>query len=186
MAHIVRDTEPLITIDQYERLPDSGERVELLRGRLIRESRPAYGHGILQARIARLIGNHIEQEGLPLLCATDFGCRLASDPDSLLAPDVAVTRADRAATDAPGFFPGAPELVIEIISPSNRASDLQAKVLEYLDAGVRLVWIVFPQQRMVMAHTSRSTAHMLAKTELLDGRDALPGFQITVADLFSR
>ncbi len=85
-------SDRLINIEEYERLPDTNESVELLRGRLIREPRPAYGHGALQARLAHRLTEHIEQGKLPMVCGTDFGCRLTRNPDSVLAPDVAVAR----------------------------------------------------------------------------------------------
>src|SRR5512145_2437619 len=88
-------SDHLITLEEYTRLPRTQERVELLRGRLIREPRPTYGHGALQARLAYLLTRHIEQHQLPLVCGTDFGCQLSRNPDSILAPDVAVARLER-------------------------------------------------------------------------------------------
>ena len=175
----------LITIEEYARLPETQERVELLRGRLVREPRPTYGHGALQARLAHLLTRHIEQHGLPLICGTDFGCQLSRSPDSLLAPDVAVARLERASPGDPGFFPGAPDLVVEIVSPSNTAIELQEKVLEYLDAGTALVWIIYPERRLIVVHPSRTEAHLLSASNVLDGGDVLPGFQVLISDLFT-
>jgi Uma2 family endonuclease len=183
-VHSRYDEGPLVTIEEYEQLKDDGDRVELLRGRLIREPRPAYGHGALQARLSYLLTSYIEQHNLPLICGTDFGCRLRHAPDSLLAPDVAVTRREIASPGDPGFFPGAPELVVEIVSPSNRADELQAKVLEYLEAGARVVWIIYPKQQTVLIHTSASEVRLKSASEVLDAEPVLPGFRANVAQLF--
>ena len=77
-----------------------------------------------------------------------------------------------------------PDLAVEVVSPSNSASDIQAKIFDYLDAGARLVWVVYPETRTVAVHRTRAEARFLTDADALDGGDALPGFRLEVARLF--
>lgn len=85
-----------------------------------------------------------------------------------------------------GPFPGAPDLAVEILSPSNTPAAIRGKVAEYLVAGTRIMWIVDPDSRTVTVYRSLLVPHVLAEAETLDGEDVVPGFRITVAELFER
>jgi Uma2 family endonuclease len=90
----------------------------------------------------------------------------------------------RAPCTGPGTLYGAPELVVEVVSPSNSAAAIQAKVGEYLAAGARVVWVVYPDTRTVAVHEHPSIARFLRDDEPLPGGDALPGLGLTVAEIF--
>jgi len=103
------------------------------------------------------------------------------------APDIAFVSNDRLPRDpyAPAYWRFAPDLAVEILSPSNRAADMQRKVLEYLDAGSRLVWVIDPGARTAVAYRSRTDIQLLGPEEALHGVDVLPGFHLPLARLFA-
>jgi Uma2 family endonuclease len=111
---------------------------------------------------------------------------LMRDPDVVLMPDVSFVRADRLPPHEAreGVMPLAPDLAVEILSPSNRARELAQKVELYQRAGVRLVWMVQPRRRAVTVYPLGAEQRTLDETGTLDGGDVLPGFQMSVADLF--
>jgi Uma2 family endonuclease len=102
-----------------------------------------------------------------------------------MAPDASFARADRLReVDEDHFIPLAPDLAVEVISPSDRTGYTRAKVSEYLHAGVRLLWLVDPRRRMVTVHTPDGAARVLRIEDELDGGDVLPGFRLPLTDVF--
>jgi Uma2 family endonuclease len=174
-----------LSIADYAALPlDDGWRDELVRGRLVREPRPGAEHARLQFDLARRIGAHIERHRLGT-GFTDVGIILAASPATIRGPDVAFVSRDRLprGPDA-GFLRVAPDLVIEILSPSNRAEEVEAKVREYLDAGVRLVWIVDPITRTVTTARTPHERRSYGVEDELDGGEVLPSFRLSVSELW--
>ncbi len=178
----------LLTVEEFERLPeDDSYRTELLRGRLVCEPKPAYGHGRLQSRIAGLFERHIEENALELECVTEVDFRLTEDGSNVCSPDVALIRRSRIEADPPvTSVHGAPDLAVEIVSPSNSAADLQMKVVDYFDAGTSLVWVVYRDTRTVAVYRSSAEARYLTGAAELDGGDVIPALRVPVATLFVR
>jgi Uma2 family endonuclease len=115
----------------------------------------------------------------------DTGFILSRAPDTVRAPDIAFVAEGRFETGLPfGYVPFAPDLAVEIVSPSNTASELQAKVLEYLEAGTRLVWVIDPRRETVMVYRSRDDIRILGRDDELDAADVLPGFKLALSELF--
>jgi len=111
---------------------------------------------------------------------------IARDPDTVRAPDVAYVAKERIPETEPvGFFRGAPDLAVEVLSPNDPAGDVLAKVQDWLDAGCRAVWVVDPKTRSVTVYHSRRQITVLSESETLDGGDVLPGLRISLADLFA-
>jgi Uma2 family endonuclease len=177
----------LVTAEALFDMPDNGGRTELVRGEL-REMSPGSPWssevGILIA--AALIG-HVRPRRLGSVFGDEAGFILARNPDTVRAPDVAFVRADRLPPPAQRefFLALAPDLVVEVLSPTDRAHDVHDKIHEYLEAGVRLVWLVDPRARRVTVCLPDRTTRTLGASDVLDGGDVLPGFQLTLADLFS-
>ena len=116
----------------------------------------------------------------------ETGFRISQDPDTVRAPDAAFICAERAGSELPeGFFPGPPDLAVEVLSPNDRASEVIAKVRDWLDAGCRAVWVVDPKTRTVAVYHGNREAVLLQITDTLGGGDLLPGFVVPVADLFA-
>ncbi|HYH80298.1 MAG TPA: Uma2 family endonuclease [Longimicrobium sp.] len=187
MAHAVTAAEPIfLTADEFLRLPDDGTRRELVLGE-VREMTPAGSrHGRIGARILSRLEAHVFANGLGEVYNADTGFRLASDPDTVRVPDVAFVsrgRADRVG-DVEGVWPGAPDLAVEVISPTDSYGDVDEKVAEYLGAGCRMVIVVNPRHRRAMVYSSGS-AVLLTDDDALDGGDVVPGWTLPLKDVFA-
>ncbi|HEY3108799.1 MAG TPA: Uma2 family endonuclease [Chloroflexota bacterium] len=181
------ETTRLLTADDLLALPDDGWRYELRAGRLLREPPAGGEHGALGVEALYLLKHHIRQHRLGKLYSADTGFVLARDPDTVRAPDIAFVRADRALSgpDARGFLPQAPDLAVEIVSPSERPSSTRARVEDYLRAGTRLVWVIYPTTRSVTVHRLDGSVSELREGGTLSGEEVVPGFACAVADLFA-
>lgn len=176
-----------VTIEEFARMPEEDAyRVELVRGRLVREPRPAPLHGRVLSRLDRRLGAHVDEAGLGDVLV-DVGFVLSDVEQTVRGPDLAFVSRDRLSDDAydeQGFWRFPPDLAVEVVSPSNSASEIQQKVLEYLDAGTRLVWVVYPRGRRVTVHHPGGEARVLGADDELDGADVVPGFRVRVSELF--
>lgn len=174
------------TIEELARLPDDGYRYDLVRGWLVREPPPGARHGELSLELARVLANHVKAARLGRVFAAETGFRLAELPPTVRAPDVSfVARSRMPEGPAPaGYVPFAPDLAVEVVSPSNRWTEVAAKVRDYLEAGTRLVWIVDPPARTVTVHRPSSAWMVRGEDDALDGEDVVPGFRMRVGSLF--
>lgn len=180
-------TERRYTLSEYERLPkEDGHRIELVEGRLVREPRPNAEHSWLTTKLSALILGYAEKNRLGLTLA-EPGFLLSDDPPTVRGPDIAfIPRKNLPAGGFPrGFWTVPPDLAVEVVSPSNTRAEIREKVLEYLAAGSRLVWVVDPRTRSVTVYRSRTDVRVLTRSDTLDGDDVLPGFRLLVADLFA-
>jgi Uma2 family endonuclease len=175
-----------LTAEQLIRLPDDGLRCELVRGRLIREPPAGGEHGWLGINIAVFLRDFVRDDELGFVFGADTGFILFRQPDTVRAPDAAFVAAERLPHGPPrGYVPLAPDLAVEIVSPSDRMSDVTRKVMDYLDAGTRLVWVIDPATRTAAVHRSRSDVLMLRDDDTLEGGEVLPGFRLALADLLN-
>ncbi|HUH12030.1 MAG TPA: Uma2 family endonuclease [Longimicrobiales bacterium] len=176
---------PLLTIEEYERLPDDGYRDELVRGRLVREPQPGTEHGWLAVEIAGLLRQHVVEHGGGIVLVGS-GFVLSEVPPTVRGPDVSFVSVERLPPGPlpAGFLRLAPDLAVEIVSPSNTAAGIQEKVFEYLDAGTRLVWVVYPGRREFTLYRSREEIRVLTEGDALTGGDLLPGLAVPLAELF--
>jgi Uma2 family endonuclease len=160
-------------------------RVELVRGRVVREPRPGGKHGWLTGRLVARLESFAQERRLGI-AVTETGFLLSVEPPTVRGPDAAfIARESLPAEGAPnGFWTRAPELAVEVVSPSNTAAEIQEKVLEYLESGSRLVWVVDPATRTVAAYRSREDIRLLTEDDVLESADVLPGFRLAIADLF--
>jgi len=176
----------MMTAEDLDRLPDNGFRHELQSGLLVSEPLPGFRHGRVAVAVASLLREHARRHGLDLLVVVESGFILSRSPDTVRGPDVAVVtrqRADRAG-DLRRSFPGAPDLAVEVVSPSNSPVELHAKVADYLAAGTRLVWVVDPEVETVTVYRDLLAPRTLLASDSLAGEDVVPGFQVEVAELF--
>lgn len=178
-------TEPITTADQLFQAPGLG-RAELVRGELIMMTPAGYRHGKLVSRLNSRLHVFVEQMALGEVMGAETGFIISRDPDTVRAPDVAFLHKDRVPPTPPvGYFGEAPDLAVEVVSPSDRASEVLAKVQDWLDAGCRAVWVVDPETRTVTVYRSRSQIYVLGVSDRLSGEDVVPGFSIPVAELFA-
>jgi len=183
---MARGTDTL-TADELLRMPDDGfHRYELAEGRLLVMT-PAGGlHGAIGVRIAVAISTHVDEHRLGVVVGPDTGFILATDPDTVRAPDVAfVSRVRVPAGGIPtAFWRGAPDLAVEVLSPADVRREVDEKIDEYLRHGVREVWFVEPSARRVTVYRPAAPPHVLNETETLEGGDVLPGFRCSLSRLF--
>lgn len=175
----------LLTADDLFNLPDDGLDHELVRGVLISMPKPGSRHGRLASRATRLIGNTAEPAGLGAVY-TDSGFLLARDPDLVRAPDVAFVRGRVVSPedDEQRYLELVPDLVVAVISPSERAQEVEDRLLDYINAGVKLIWFIYPRTRTISEWRAGVGPARLGKADTLDGSDILPGFQLPVAAIF--
>lgn len=177
-------TGKLTAGDLYD-LPDDGCRYEICRGRLVAEPAPGFRHGRIVAAIVRELQTYVHQHLNGLVITADSGFLLARNPDTVRAPDVAFVRRERceALLDEPGHFPGAPDLAVEVLSPSDRERRIARKVADYLDAGTLEVWLADPERHEVRVCTA-SAQCVRRGCDSLQSPQLTPGLTILVATLF--
>jgi Uma2 family endonuclease len=178
-------TTRLMTAEELEEMPDDGQQYELMRGELVTMAPAGRRSGKLGMEIGSSLLVHVKNNGIGEVYGADTGFILSRNPDVVLAPDASFVRLERLKdVGEDGFLPLAPDLAVEVISPSERAGHISAKVSEYLHAGVRLIWLVDPRRRIVTVYTPTHAARVLRIEDVLDGGDVLPGFSLPLAALF--
>ena len=177
-----------VTLEQYARLPeDERHKVEAVRGRLVREPRPSPLHASVQATLVALLKTHewARHTGGAVLIETEFV--LAVDPLTVRVPDVAWVSAGKVPANGYALprWHFAPDLAAEVVSPRNTRAELDERVVDFLAAGSRLVWVVDPRTRTVVVHEPRAESRRLCVMDALTAGDVIPGFRVRVLDLFA-
>lgn len=172
------------TAEELLRNPHIG-RCELIRGVLHMMSPSGAEHGMVTDNISMAIGGHVRTHGLGRTFAAETGFQISEDPDTVRAPDVAFVRTGRPAAPRRGFYPGAPDLAVEVLSPDDRPGYVREKVAEWLESGARAVWVVDPRDRTVTVHEPRKRPLSLREGDTLRGGDVLPGFAVAVRAIFA-
>lgn len=175
-----------ITADELLQRPDDGFRYELVKGELVKMAPAGSEHGKLAMRVGWRLAQHVESQNLGNVYAAETGFQLASNPDTVRAPDVAFVRQERVAEagEVRGFWPGAPDLAVEVVSPGDTYAEVEDKVLDWLDAGTLMVAVVNPRQRTVTIYRSRADIVILTRDDLLDGNNVVPGWILPIRELF--
>lgn len=175
----------LLTLEQFEALDDGGRyRLELVRGRVVREPLPGELHGTLIVRLGHYLYESVEAHGLGRV-VSHTGVVTERAPDSVRGPDLAFTSRSRMSRyPSKGALRRAPDLCIEILSPSNRPREMRRKVFEYVNAGAKLVWVIDPQSQRVTEYRSKSDVRNIGRDGRLNGLDVLPGFEMELSRLF--
>lgn len=162
--------------------PIPNARTELVRGRLIVREPAKHRHGLVAANLLIEIGIYLKSNPIGQVLAAETGFTLARNPDTVRAPDVAYLRADRVPTvEVAGFDELAPDLVVEVLSPGDRARAVQTKINDWLAAGTLLVWVIDPRRRLARVYRADRTVSVLTETDSLDGEDVLPGLSLAVS-----
>ncbi len=177
-------TTKLWTIEEVERLPDDNFRYALIKGALYRMPPPMGRHGLVANTIGRVIGNVVAERNLGAVY-NQSGFILDRDPDVLLEPDIAFVKRSRVPANSDAYPMLAPDLVVEVASPSQTGPSMEEKVSLYLAAGVRLIWEVDPVRRTVRVRRPDGSDRLLFDRDELDGEDVLPSFRLPVAQFFA-
>jgi Uma2 family endonuclease len=178
-------TPQLMTAEEFWVLPDSGRPRALVRGEVVETMPPGGVHGAIAIILGALLRAWAKVGGHGVVGA-EAGFILARDPDIVRGPDISFVRADRVpSTGIPeAFWEQAPDLVVEIVSPSETAEAVREKVRDFLAAGTPLVWVVYPRSREVLVHRPNGSIQALTEGDTLEGATVLPGFACRVGELF--
>lgn len=175
-----------MTAEDLWRMPSDGNRHELVAGEL--RTWPLRGgeHGVVVASMAVFIGEHVATRRLGhAFAATGF--ILTRNPDTVRVPDLAFISQQRIppAGIPKKFVPIAPDLVVEVVSPSDTLYELDEKVEQWLAAGTKLVWVANPRRKTIAVHRLGQPVRVLTAADTLQGEDVLPGFSMPVRDAFA-
>ncbi|MYB95668.1 Uma2 family endonuclease [Candidatus Poribacteria bacterium] len=176
----------LLTADDLAKQPDDGTRYELVKG-VLRKMPPAgFEHGICAAEIGSRLNVHVRTHQLGYVCGAETGFKIAQNPDTVRAPDAAFVSQVSIERQGivRGYWEGAPDLAVEVISPGDTYAEVAEKVEEWLAAGCTMVWIINPRRETVEVYRSNEDFAILRGTDTLDGGDVVEGFQCLVQDIF--
>lgn len=181
-------TKARLTAEDLWRLREGDVPRELVNGEIVELMPPGGVHGHITGKVYRRLAEHVERQGGGSVVVGDVGFVLALpyDPERVRGPDVAFVSTERLPGGAlpEGFIRGAPDLAVEILSPSDNPDDLQQKVRDYLEGGARLLWLLAPKARTATVYRPDGSARLLRETDALDGEDVLPGFRLPLNEIF--
>jgi Uma2 family endonuclease len=171
-----------MALEDFERLPKDGFKYELLEGALIMTP-TGLQHEAIGMSLTRLLLKYLDEHSVGYLFGSSAGYRLPDE--TILSPDLSFVRKEKLPR---GRFPSgygnfAPDLVVEIISPSDRVVDVEGKVQKYLANGTPVVWVIHPGLRSATVYHTDGRARQLFDKDTLDGEEVLPGFACQLADI---
>lgn len=177
-------TQP-VTAQELSQLP-AGDRYALVKGELWTMPPAGGEHGSIAMHVGASLYQAVTAQNLGRVYAAETGFLLATNPDTVLAPDAAFVRAERLAQmgNVAGFIPGAPDLAVEVISPSDTYTEVEEKVTLWLQHGTRMVVVVNPRRHRVTVYRPDRPVLFLSEPDELSGDDVVPGWSIRVLDLF--
>jgi len=160
---------------------------ELVDGILYEMEPPGAQHGWVASQIGDLLQRHVAGAGLGVVFTSEVGFQLASDPDTVRGPDVSFVSRERVEESGipVGYWPGPPDLAIEVVSPNDRRSNVEGKALAWLEAGAHAVIVLDPPLRTATAYRARDDIRVLTADEMLYLDDVVPGWSARVGDLFA-
>lgn len=175
-----------LTANDLAKQPNDGTRYELVKG-VLQEMPPAgFEHGICAAEIGSKLNVYVKTHQLGYVCGAETGFKIAQNPDTVRAPDAAFVCQASVERQGivKGYWEGAPDLAVEVISPGDTYAEVAEKVEEWLTAGCRMVWVLNPRRETVEVYRSNQDFTVLRGTDTLDGSDVVKGFQCQVQDIF--
>ena len=179
-------TPRLITAEEFARMPDppDGSQQELVKGVIVTMPPPGAPHGRCCMKIGSRLNVFVEEKKLGNVFCNDTGFVAERAPDSVRGPDVAFWSLERLPEVPKGYIELAPDLAVEVVSPSDHFGRLRGKIKEYLDRGVRMIWVIDPEDRSVTVYRTGVLDAYLTENDILSGEDVLPGFNVKATDLF--
>ena len=179
-------TTELVTADQLLQMPGDGYRYELIGGALRKMTPADWQHGDVGGVLYALMASHILHAKLGKTFLAETGFLLARDPDTVRAPDIAFIHKDHLPAEMPkdAYWPGSPDLAVEVVSPSDTFRDVDEKAKAWLAAGAMMVWVVNPAWHTVIVYRSATNIQTLTENDELTGEDVLPGFRCRIGEIF--
>ncbi|HEX2476417.1 MAG TPA: Uma2 family endonuclease [Lacipirellulaceae bacterium] len=179
-------TTSLVTADNLLAMPTGmGNRYELVAGELRVMSPSGWRHGNVISNFHTRLASFVEKHDFGMMFGAETGFRLARDPDTVRAPDVAFIAKQDLPSEMPAeaFWPGPPDLAVEVLSPSDRTGSVDEKIAAWLAAGCAAVWEIDPEIETVTVYQSRITVQVKSVGEVLEGGPVVPGFSCAIKDL---
>jgi Uma2 family endonuclease len=174
----------LITGEELLEMGDIGP-CELIDGRIIPMAPTGGEHGNIESNLTSELRVFVRQRQLGWVMSGEVGIYTRRNPDRVRGADVLFISKERAAERPAGFLKTAPDLVVEVISPTDRWQDMQQKIEEYFAIGVHWIWVVEPENRVVRVYQSPTQVQKLTEDEILTGEGILTGFTLSVAEIFA-
>jgi Uma2 family endonuclease len=175
-----------ITADELLRMSDDGTRRELVRGVMRHYPYNSALHGTVALNIGAALATYVHAHDLGIVYGGGTGFIVATNPDTVRAPDAAFVRRERAEVigDEENYFPGAPDLAIEVISYNDLYIDVMEKITDFLDAGTRMILVIDPHSCTVAMYRSTISGKIMKEADTIDGEDVVPGWTCAVRDVF--
>ncbi len=179
--------EKLYTADDLWAMPGEGKRYELVKGVIVEKAGTGGVHTILGARMVHFLSAYAIEHDLGYVTSADGAYILSANPDTVRIPDAAFISKARMPVPIPGkFIPVAPDLAVEVVSPGDMASEILEKVEEYFQAGTRLMWVVYPDKRLVYVYQGVKSIQIVGLDGALEGGEVLPGFSLPLQTVFQQ
>ena len=175
-----------VTAEELLKMPNINQRMELIRGEM-RYMAPAVNvHGRIAVNVTTPLHQYVREHDLGTVYAAETGFKIASAPDTVRAPDVAFVSRKRVEEigEVEGFWPGAPDLAVEVVSPSDLYTEVEEKVLGWIEAGSRMVVVVEPRNKTISVRRDQGEVQILSEEDTLIGGDVVPGWELPVAEIF--
>ena len=167
------------TEEELMALPD--KKSELVGGEIVPMNAAGMPHGVTLMRLGARLQVHVEKTGLGWLMDSSTGCWMPSG--NMRVPDLSYVSRERLPESTPGFVRVVPDLVVEVLSPSDSRTYTASKIREYVEAGVRLTWLIDPERRTAEIHGCGTATRTIDADGMLDGEDVIPGFSVLLRDV---
>ena len=176
------------TAEDLFNMPEDGFRYELVNGELRKMTPAGSQHGAIVAKLTAALVDHAEAHNLGEVFRAETGFRLARDPDTVLAPDIAFVARGRIASIglSEKFWSGPPDLAVEVLSPSDTVYGSDQKIEQWLSAGTQAVWVVNPKRKTVTVYSPQAEPQIVTVNDLLEGQGVLPGFRYSIVKMFPK
>ena len=180
--------EKVWTDAEFMALNRDGHSYEIVNGELIDMGNSGAKHGYVCSILMILLGGYVRLQKLGAMFDSSTAFKMKSG--NKRSPDVSFMAKERlqGLDELPdGFLEGAPDLAVEILSPSNTVAEIRGKIVEYFENGARLVWVIHPQEQYVLVYrSSQEPDRLLKSTDSLDGEEIVPEFTLPIAELFQK
>ncbi|MCG8449958.1 MAG: Uma2 family endonuclease [Pirellulales bacterium] len=178
--------EKITTAEELIQLPRGEFRYELVKGELRMMSPASSEHGAITQNISWRLAKYVHENNLGQTFTAETGFLIEHDPDTVRAPDVSFVSNEQLERHniSAAYYPEAPELAVEVVSPKDTAEEIDSKARCWLGAGTRLVWVIYPKGRTVTVYRSLNNIQVLNEQDSLSGESVVPGFVCAIADLF--
>jgi len=175
-----------MTAEEFMNLPDDDLRHELINGEVITMPLPKAPHGRAAMRLGVPLGQFILDHDLGEPFLSEVGYQLTKDPDTVLGPDLSFISKQRLEEvgQVEGYWQGAPDLAVEVLSPGDRRGKVSKKISQWLGVGAKQVWIVDPKHSTITVYRSESDTTMFSGSDYLESHDLFPGFRLSLDRIF--